>query len=239
MTRRSFVAVAALMALAPVPAAAQSSADAWEVPPPHGGRSPRPAGGVGQQHGHTARAARGVGRQDAADRRGGRGVQGGGRGGHRERCRRGLRRPAGGSGVGGGQGCRFVRSGDRQLQPVLAGRARLRQPDVAHHRPAGRAYPGAHPGRHAWPAPVADYGEGRYLGRPPAQRTVYHLWGAVPVCRLQRLLPDLPEPRPRRGADGDDPRRARDSPRWPVTPHGRRAGNSTAIRAAGGRTTRW
>ena len=40
MTRRSFVAVAALMALAPVPAAAQSSADAWEVPPRTAGGHP-------------------------------------------------------------------------------------------------------------------------------------------------------------------------------------------------------
>ena len=210
--------LAALVAMAPATAAAQAP-EGWTVPA-DGRRPPGSAGRVGQQQRHAARASGAVGGQDRADRRGVGRVPGRRGRGDGQRSRRRLRRPARRRGAGRNPRRGLLRL-DRQLQPVLARRARLRQPDVADRGSGERTRPGPHSGRGARrprPAAAGHRGEGRHLGGPPAERALRHLRRAVALRRLQQLLPDLPEPRSRGRADGDDPRRPRHPDRRAAAP---------------------
>ncbi len=95
-------------------------------------------------------------------------------------CLHGARRP----------GCVFVhRRLDRELQPVLVGRSRVRSSHLAGSGPTDRRPE-----------------DGRVL--TGTQRALYLCRHAEPVPRLQHLLPDRADPRPRGVRARDDPRRA-------------------------------
>ena len=224
MNRRSFAAAVAALVLAVPGGGGGTGAGARGMDrASHRGRASRPAGHLGERLGDPARAAGRARRQGVPDRRGGgdpavacghavqrrdrRGVR-------RERVPGRPRRPAGLP--VGRRGDRGEPRGDRQLQPVLADRPLVRQPDVPHRRPPER--PPARPdgggggparGRAQPRAAALPEGTGGSRRRAAVQRRAH----PHDRPRLQQQLPDPADGRPRRDPDGDDARHAHHPPR--------------------------
>ena len=157
------------------------------------------------------------------------------------------RHPAGAQRQGQGQvQADLVRPDDRQLQPVLDGRSRLGQPDVAHHRSAERPVPAvdargvsAPPRR---PAAGAVRERTARSGRRPrgstALRALHLLRRAAHAGRLQQLHADHPVAGNGRAPAGNDSRRARRADDREAAPAEAKSGSCTATRAAAGKATR-
>ena len=194
--------------------------------------------------------------KDSSHRRRGRGAQEAGRAVRRPGRRRHLRQlhpdraePEGLREVQPG----LLRPEHRQLQPVLDGRSRLGQPDVAHHRSAERpdaaddaGGTGATRRAAAAGGPVSSRARRAGRGVAPMVRKIARFRRALHLVRraadrhrLQQLPADRAVARDGRHPAGDDSRRARRPAERAAAPADRTSGSFTAIRAAAGKATRW
>ena len=101
---------------------------------------------------------------------------------------------------------------DGQLRPDVAVRSRVRQPHVAHHRPAGRPHSRLRPRGRGAGAGTGGRPPGQGAGRPGAGfvagHAVRHIRHAQPPSRVPELLRDHAGPRRLRPEQRDDPRHA-------------------------------